>query len=384
MVEQNNDIDFNVLQLASSLEGARAQKWVAEISRVIAEIGGSSLVPTRITRSEPLLRRAGAQVIDEPLDEDKRSGASRRVANLAEENDVIAYIVHDLNILEMAIQTRRKSEAPIVFVMQNIAEKSGFFAKQKYRRYFDQVDHFICASEYLGDYLMEHFGVEKERLTVVYEGFDLKAISSQNVSQERTMSLAHSWGAVENTSDLVLIPAIYSDPQWCDNMLAFARAAAHDQNSDIRFIITGDDDGSGTMSRLENQIYKIASHRVQIAGHCADMEAAIKLTSTVLYLYSPSESQFSEGLIAQALGRFVFLPSECPAAGEFCVNGKTAKLLPNDAEVQLQEIQSFVKNEQDLREGNFVSSRSFIMQHFSMDVMHKRLRAIFEGSPLSE
>lgn len=380
MNEDSNDINFFVLQLAQSLELSNVQKWTAEIARVISQMGGASLVPAKIGRSEPYLRRSGAQVIDEPLDNDMRSGASKRIYKLAEDNNVQAYFAHDYDILELATQTKKRFDAPLFFIAQEIKLNMSYFARRKLQKQLLDVDHIICVSHYVRNFFITEFNIPEEMTTVIYEGFDLSSISSQIVSQERTMSLAHSWGAVENVSELVLVPAFYNDPVWVDNLAGFAREVAQNTEADIRYIVIGDDDGSGAMERTQTSIYRIAPAHVQLAGHCADMEAAIKLTSTVLYLYSRQNSQFSDALIAQALGRFVFLPDDCPASGEFIDVNITGRLLPTDPQTIRESVEDFVRNEQNLRDGNFVASRSFIMKYFSSERMHKHLLALFEDS----
>ncbi len=380
MVDDDNDIEFYFLQLAQSVEPPNVQKWIAECARVLQKDGGCSLIPGKIGRSEPLLRRAGGKVIDEPLDDDKRSGATKRVLNLAEEYNVKGIIAHDIQILELATIVKSQQECELTLILQEVPAHLGMLQKRKLLKNLRQVDQIICASNYIARFIQSELNAPQDKVNVIYEGFDLHSISSQQVSQERTLSLAHAWGAVENMSELVLVPAVYNDPSWVENITDFARELARSEHRDILYIVIGDDDGSGAMNRLRNQLFKISPSNIQLAGHCADIEAAIKLTSTVLYFYSKTSSQFSDALIAQALGRFVFLPKACPASEEFIHENKTGKLLPTDATIIRETVEKFIADESNVREGNFVSTRSFIMQYFSREKMHRDLRAILLGA----
>ena len=375
--------DFFVLQLAHTLELPHIQKWLAEISSVINQMGGLALIPGRIGRTEPGFRRAGAKMIDEPLDEDMRRGAFKRLKDISVSNDVSAYIAFDSQSIKIAQKLAKVHKAPIIFICQEWIPKASLFKVGGNSINLSQIDHFIVPSLTLSDHLMSVHEIEKSRISFIKEGIDLKAISDQTVSHERAASLAHSWGAIEEAADIVLIPAAYGDQKWARNLLKFFNNWSKLERKDTQFVVIGDDDGKGLMSQIQSQVYRQSpTAPVRLAGHCADTEAAIKLSTLILHIEGEEQVAFPLALTAQALGRFAILPDQ-KAAAEFVQDGKSGLLYNSDGDDICEIVQAVILRSESQRKSEAMAGRLFVTQNFSRDQMLASLRQVFENDDLA-
>lgn len=379
MVREKESIaEFFVLLLARAVEPQHILKWIAEISFVINKMGGKALIPARIGRPEPFLRRHGAQVLDEPLDEERKRGALKRLRALSIERDVSAYIAFDTQTVRMAQTLKTSHFAPIIYLCQEEFPKPNLFGIGARIPDLDKIDHFIVPSQTLSDHLMTAHKIEKKRVSIIYEGFDLDQFAQNPVPHERTVSLANSWGVIENVVEIVLIPQEFSSAKWSKNLISLMQEWQNHPRKDIQFVVVGDDDGSGKMEQLRSQLLKLAPNApIQLAGYCADIEAAILLSSLVLILEGESKMSYPMALLSQALGRFVIL-NDTQVASEFVDDGNSGKILPPVARNIADEIERINDWSDDTRSFHSQLGRAFIYRKFTRNTMHENLRHLFD------
>lgn len=369
------DIKPNILQLIDSIDQLNNLVWLAETSEAIRMLGGVSFVPGRIGRSEPFLRHAGSTVIDEPLGEDMRGGAETRLRNLTQEFKIDQIIAHDLPSLKLARKLVTARRIPILFIAGKSMPRPSLFNPTK--RLFEHVGAFICPSAALAAHLTEIHGIAPERINVIHEGVDLNETRFENVSSERVASLAQSWGAIEDASELVLIPAIFDDPDWSRKLIQFAVALSRSPMNDVRFIVVGDDDGNGEMRQIQRRIHQQArGANIQFAGHCADLEAATKLASMVLIFDAPTTGNYPLAIMAQAIGRLVVINGKNPAASEFVVPGRTGYLVDLNDDELLARIANLLGHNEEERAARVLASTIFLSQEFSRLEMRNALCAL--------
>ncbi len=378
----DSNSDFYVLQLATEVEPASMQKWIAEISFVINTMGGKSIIPSAIGRTEPIFRRQGALVIDEPLNESMKRGAISRLKTLCIAHEISAYIAHDAKTVKLAKTLRKTWPAPIIFIYHKLIKETGFFARKSSKLDINQIDHFIVPSLAASDHLMTAFEIEKRRISIVREGLDLAHISDQKISHERTVSLAHSWGVIEKVDEIVLIPQVFSSLKWQNNLISLLSNWTKMGRDDVHFVVIGDDEGSAALSQLSSKISRqCPSISIQFVGHCADLEAAIKLSSMIAILNGDTKISYSNALLAQAIGRFVILPSST-ASKEFILNGESGKIAKNQDEYP-QIIAAAIDRDERERKADAESGRKFITENNSRAAMHAALKAVFENDRIA-
>lgn len=382
---QHNATEFNVLQLSANMELAPTQKWIVEITHALHSLGVTSIIPGRIGRSEPVLRRYGGNVIDEPLDEDMRRGAVKRIISLARRKRVHAVIAYDLAMLAIASKLFRALNLPVIFVTNALIPHPPFYQLSAVRSQLKSVSLFIVPSQMVAFHLQDRHGIARERIVEIREGVDTQAVSFEKVSQERTASLAHSWGVIDDVVDLVLIPANFEDAVWCKQVYRLAQYLHKVGQIPARFIVVGDDDGSGELRNLSSQILNRAPFaHIDFVGHCGDIEAAMKLSSLILFLDCPTQASFPLALIAQSLGRYVIMPEGNSAAGDFIHVGHSGKLVPADMRVVVGEVISALNMDASSRNAAAMAGRIFVSQYFSRENMHKEVQAIFSEPVSSE
>ena len=381
MNSNSNTSYFNTFLLSTSLEVGHVNKWIAECSHVIKSMGGVAYIPGRIGRSEPAFRRAGGMVLEAPLDKPTRKDINSLKDFVAKHN-VEAFICFDIKQVALAKTLQTISMAPIILVLLAQFEAKSILNRIQNNSVLRKVDHFIVPSRALVDYLHREHQVEVSKISFVHEGIDFANISNELISQERTMSLAASWAAIEDPSEIVLIEANFQSQNWRMNLQKFVQEWQSKPRPQVRFVIIGDDNGSGHLRDLSNLVQnKYLNSSFQFVGHCADIEAAIKLSSAAIVLPSEDESRYPIALIGQAIGRRILLPNS-DAAQEFLPTAFHSSALTNDAILTCEAIEVILTRDEGQRNSDALIARNFINQSFTIDIMRQEIRSVFENDQI--
>ncbi|MXU65564.1 glycosyltransferase [Oceanomicrobium pacificus] len=279
-------------------------------------------------RMEPHFRRLGATTLELP----KRSAFSWRDSGLRallkDQVDLGALsVIHawGLEQANLAVTLAEESGAHLFLHLRRPLPKRGLFDRRT-ARLIARCDRILCPSAFVRDSLDPYLGTADDRsgpkVDLMQPGVDLDLFAEDAVSPERTISLAAAWGVIEDPRPIVLVPGQFADTDWQDRIAAglAATIAAAGPDADLQFIVTGDAEAP-RMERFRRAVTEQGlAPFVRLTGHCADMEAALKLSALLLSCPSEAEGIDHLALRAQAMGRPVVL----------CRNGAAAEVVEPD------------------------------------------------------
>lgn len=192
------------------------------------------------------------------------------------------------------------------------------------------VDVYIVYSEYMGNTLQTEFGLNGEKIQVVYTGVD-EARFERSVSEEPEVDVLY-WGTFISFHgvDLVL------------------RAAS--KLNDVQFVFLGDSDNRGEYEAIGDEL---GIPNVVFPGKIPQDELVAYIKSADLVLGKFRDNPYSEFTVTNKIAEAAFmskpvLTSESPAIKEVFTQGESAILCsPESSESIIEEINQFYNGQYD-------------------------------------
>ncbi|MEO1549424.1 MAG: glycosyltransferase family 4 protein [Pseudomonadota bacterium] len=354
-----------VLQCLSDLSPGRMTRRAIMTTRGIVEGGGISVVASAGGRFETHMHRAGAQLL--PFQPQRAMVFQNRV-NLDVLETVASQgikLVHLHGVAE-AQGVKALADAaslPVVQTLHDVADAGGFFQRRATRRHLVG-DVLVAVSRYVADCVARDFRGMGERVHVVPPGFDLDALSDQEVSAPRTIALAEKWGLIEDPSAVILVPDACTDTRWLQSM-----AQAMTAREDVVWVLIGEEDSTPPPSLPERVIWVPGTD---------DLAAAMKLASVVVCAPDLPVAACDSALEAQAMGRPVIV-SDAGAGAESLDAGRSGWLVPaGDGTALAQAVGEALGLDPSQRAHMGLAGRAFVQGHFSHERTHAALMGVYD------
>lgn len=201
--------------------------------------------------------------------------------------------------------------------------------KKTYNSVMAKADHVIAVSQELAQHTEEHYGVDRNRLTVIYRGIDVDRFNPAVIDSAKQHAMRQQW-QVREDERIILFPARLS-PIKGHKLIIEALSPITAALDKVKLVIIGDDQGrSSYLRELEAVIAaKGLQDKVQLVPHCADMPTAYSLASLVVVPSLVPEGFGRVPVEAMAMGVPV-IASNLGAIKETVLDGETGWLLPVD------------------------------------------------------
>jgi glycosyltransferase involved in cell wall biosynthesis len=180
-----------------------------------------------------------------------------------------------------------------------------------------QADAVVTVSEYSRQEILDHFGLEPERVFVVGEASDP---IFHVLDDPQPSTVLRSWG-IAPQNRLVMYVGGFSPHKNLETLLAaFARLAGHEEFADLRLIMVGEYRNEVFHSyygTIKKNVEKLGvADRVIFTGYLADEDLVVLLNlSTVLVLPSLTEGFGLPAVEAAACGCPVVATKASPLSG---------------------------------------------------------------------
>ncbi|MEL6680539.1 MAG: glycosyltransferase family 4 protein, partial [Pseudomonadota bacterium] len=326
-----------VLQLVPSLKSGGVERGAIEIAQALIDRGGRALIASSGGRMAAQFRRIGGELVE---------------LDMASKSPLTIY--RNINRLRAVI---REEGVAIVHARSRAPAWSGYYAaraegvpfvttyhgvytediplKRHYNAIMARGRPTIAISEHVARIVVDRHGLAPDEIEVIPRGADIRTFDEEAVSTERTLSLGNAWGVIEDSRPIVLLPGRLTGWKGQTALIAAAKElltqkTAAGERLDCQFVLVGDDHGSGFQRRLEAQIAAAGlTGYFRLVGHCADMEAAYKLSAVVVSASLEPEAFGRVAVEAQAMGRPI-IASAHGGSLETVEDGKTGWLYPPD------------------------------------------------------
>lgn len=316
-----------VLQVLPGLVTGGVERGAADVSAALVQAGWRSIVASSGGPMVHEIERAGGIHVTLPVDSKNPFVMRRNVDRLAE---LIAR--HRVDLVHArsrapawsAYAAAKRAKRPFVTTFHGVYGAANPF-KRWYNSIMTKGDRVIAISEFVGQHLIQRYGVAPDRVRVIHRGVDFALFDPARVSQSRVVQLARDW-RLPDGAPIIMLPGRLT--RWKGQLLLID-ALAQLGRFDICCLLVGSDQGrSSYRAEVEERVRQRGLEGVvRMVDHCRDMPAAYMLADVVVSASTDPEAFGRVVAEGQAMGRPVVAPNH-GAAPEIVLPGETGWLFP--------------------------------------------------------
>jgi glycosyltransferase involved in cell wall biosynthesis len=367
-----------VLQVLPALDSGGVERGTIEIVEALSARGWTALVASQGGRLVEAVERAGGRHIALPLRTKLPWTIWRNAGRLAE-------IIRRERVDLVHARSRapawsawlacRRLGVPFVTTYHGAYSDKGW-GKRRYNSVMARGARVIAASAFIADLVRGQHGVDGDRLRLIPRGIDPAVFDPGQVSGPRVAQLAQDWSVPEGAT-VILLPARVS--RWKGQSVLIA-ALGLVQRPDLFVVFVGSDQGRHAYVRslLDEATALGMAGQIKMAGHCADMPAALMLADIVVSASTEPEAFGRAVIEAQAMERVVIAAGHGGAA-ETVEHGVTGVLVPpGDAAALAEAIAHVLALPEAERRAMGGRARASVLAQYTAAAMQRATLAVYE------
>jgi glycosyltransferase involved in cell wall biosynthesis len=367
-----------VLQVLPSLITGGVERGTIEITRAIAEAGGTAVVASAGGRMTPMVQHAGGRHVTLPLASKNPLTIWRNAARLATviEGERVA-IVHARSRAPAwsAWLACQRTGARFVTTYHGTYREDLPF-KRHYNAVMAKGERVIAASRFIADLIVTRHRTDPAHIRVIPRGVDPAAFDPSVVSGARIERLARAW-RLPDRAPIVLLPGRLSGWKGQSVLLqAIARLA----RCDVCCVLVGSDQGRQSYADgLVRQAETLAiTDSLRLAGECDDMPAALMLADVVVHASTEPEAFGRVVIEAQAMGRPV-IASDLGGPVETVEHGVTGwRVPPGDADALAAAVEHVLALSSAARAELGDRARTAVLRRYTVGAMQAATLAVYD------
>ena len=316
-----------VIQVIPALGAGGAEQGCVDVAAELVKSGAKSIVVCNGGHRIPEIRRAGSIHINMPVDSKNPFVMWRnigRLRKLIREHDADIVHVRSRAPAWSAWKACEGTRARFITTCHAPFNISGS-AKKFYNSSIARGEIVIAISNYVRDYLLENYEINKDDIRVIHRGIAIEKFHPNAVAPAHLIRLAQDW-RLPDGCQIVMMPGRLT--RWKGH-LVLIEAMALLGREDVFCVMIGDIQGrTEYRDEVEAAIRsKNLEGRVRIIGHCNDMPAAYMLSNVVVSASTDPEGFGRVPVEAQAMGRPI-VATDHGGARETILPGETGWLVP--------------------------------------------------------
>lgn len=169
----------------------------------------------------------------------------------------------------------------------------GFYSVNSYSRIMTRGEKVVAVSETIKRHIIDNYGLDAGRITLIHGGFDVSEFSPDVVSPERIRVLQDKWLSGSADKPVIILPGRLTQLKGQDLLI---ESLALIKNLDFVVLLIGDTEENPSFSKkLQERIrYHGLDKRILLVGHCSDMPAALMLADIVVSASSTQPEAFGK------------------------------------------------------------------------------------------
>jgi glycosyltransferase involved in cell wall biosynthesis len=316
-----------VLQVLPALDTGGVEQGTVEIAQALARDGLGALVASAGGRLVPVLQAAGGRHFALPLAAKDPVSIVRnagKLACLARAEGASLLHARSRAPAWSALLAARHTGLPFVTTYHGVYGE-GVPGKRLYNSVMARGDRVIAASRYVAGLIASRHGTDPARIRLIRRGVDPARFDPATDRGAQAAELARAWRLTDG-APVIMLPARLT--RWKGG-LVLVEALARLARRDAVAVLVGSDQGrTGFAAELEQRARALGvADRMRLAGHCADMPAALTLADVVVSASIEPEGFGRAVIEAQAMARPVIATNHGGAA-ETVEDGETGYLVP--------------------------------------------------------
>ncbi len=368
------DRRFTIVQMLPELEGGGVERGTLDTGRFLAEQGHRSIVISGGGRMVEQLKRENSRHINWKVGNKTPRSLTYilplRSLLLRERVDVLhlrsrmpAWIGY------LAWKSLPREKRPAL-----VTTFHGFYSVNSYSNIMTRGERIIAVSEAIIQHIRENYGLS-DNVILNYRGIDAKLFDPANVDPARADALAKEWH-IDPGLPVIMLPGRLTRLK---GQHLFIRSLSHLSTDRFQAVLVGDiDDNPGYTRELRNAIEEYGlREQVILAGHCADMPAALYLADIVVSATSSEPEAFGRTTVeAMAMGKPVIATAHGGSL-ETVVDGETGWLVrPSDSRAMARAIEEAL-NDPELRETFGRAGQERVRRHFTLNTMCEKTLKVY-------
>ncbi len=322
---------IKVIQIVPELEEGGVEKGTLEIGAYLAKQGCESIVISAGGRMTAQLEKEGSRHIACKHIGSKSPKALACIPKLRnlflkEKPDII----HLRSRVPAWLAYLAYKSIPGKLRPKLVTTFHGFYSVNGYSKIMTKGEKVIAVSKVVSEHIQKEYGVNKDRIVVIYRGVDEEFLDQDSIQDERIDELKKKWNITKNNDNILfLLPGRLTRLKGHD--LVINSLSEFNGDRWQLLVVGGIDRTSSYFKELtELAIRNGTKERIIFTGYCSDMPAAIKLADVVISASLKPESFGRTIIEAQAMGKPV-IASAHGGALEIVDDRKTGWLFtPND------------------------------------------------------
>jgi len=366
-----------VLQVLPRLETGGVERGTVDIAVALARAGWKPVVASAGGPMVREIERAGGIHVTLPLDSKNPIVIRKNIARLGE---VIR--AHGVQLVHArsrapawsAFYAARDARVPFVTTFHGTYNIENRF-KRWYNAIMTRGQRVIAISEFIGQHVVETYGVPPSLVRVIHRGIDVASFDMHRVSAERVMQLARAWRLPDGVP-VVMLPGRLT--RW-KGQTVLIEAIAKLGRRDLCCLLVGSDQGRSDYRQEVESLVKARGLDgvVRAVDHCRDMPAAFKLSDVVVSASTDPEAFGRVVAEAQAMGRPV-IATDHGGAREILITGQTGWLVaPGDADQLAAALKEALSLDEQQRMALAETASAHIRAHFSREQMCDATLAVY-------
>lgn len=253
----------------------------------------------------------------------------------------------------------------------------GFYSINPYSAIMAKGEKVIAISQTVSAHIQDKYGIPKDRITIIYRGFDKALFDPDLVSEKRISSLKERWSLSDPAGPLLMLPGRIAKWKGQDIFIKSLSRIKHLPWTAL--CVGGYRSGQTYAEKLMALISRLElNDRVRLVGHCDDMPAALALSDVVVSASSTEPEAFGRVAVeAQAMGKPV-VASAHGGSLETVLPEKTGWLVtPCDPVSMANALAQAISNEA-MRQTYGKNGINWVKENFTADKMCTETLALYD------
>lgn len=377
--ETSKKDDLSVLQVLPSLSTGGVERGAVDIARAIVNAGGRALVVSSGGVMTGELERAGATHVELPVHSKNPITMGLnigRLTSLIRENQVRIIHARSRAPAWSSYYAARRAKIPFITTFHGSYSDENCL-KHFYNSIMSKGDKVIAISDFISDLVINNYGVDPARVSLVPRGIDIDAFHPSRVSGARLKKLVEEW-RVPDDYRVILLPGRLTN--WKGQSVLIEALARLKNKEGLRCILAGSAQGrTRYVKELEDQISRLnLQGMVHMVGDCKDMPSAMLMSDVVVSASIEAEAFGRVIVEAQAMGRPV-IATDHGAARETVIPEVGWLVPPNDPDALAKALTEVLSLDQKSRSDVSKRSMTHVREKYTRSNMCAQTLAVYRS-----
>jgi glycosyltransferase involved in cell wall biosynthesis len=366
-----------ILQVLPALGIGGVERGTVDITRAIADAGGTALVASEGGPLVAHVERAGGRHVAMKLGSKNPFRIWRnanRLAKLIRAESVDIVHARSRAPAWSAWLACRRTGARFVTTYHGVYGEDLPF-KRRYNAVMARGERVIAGSRYVANLVVNRHGIDPSIIRVIYRGVDATLFDPDIVVPDRIARLAAAW-RLPDGHHVVMLPGRLTS--WKGQRVMIA-ALAKLGRPDVCCVLVGSDQGRHAYSQMlvrDAERLGVAA-QLRLPGPCTDMPAALLLADVVVNASTAPEAFGRTVIEGQAMARLV-LATDHGGAVETVEHGVTGwRVPPDDADALAEAVQYALTCPESERRAVGQAAREAVQLRFTVAQMQRETLAVY-------